>query len=376
MRVLFCSHPAIGHFFQLVGLAWAFRSAGHEVVVAIADHAETAARAGLEVVDVAPGFDLPTIAARVARDHPEMAEAVTRPVDDNVEHLAPGLAAVSRELLPRTIELADAWRPDLVVYDQPTTAGLLVAGRLGVPAVQRNLGFYRTRGMHRAVAGHLGDLVERYRLKLPEPAVTVELFPPSMLRTEPEGWFMRWVSYSGGGVLGDRLPAVPERPRVALTFGTAELGALGVESVAPLVAAAAGGDAEFVLATGDVDPAGLGTLPDNVRPIGWTPLYALLRTCAAVVHHGGPATTMTAVDAGVPQLAASTPLDPIQHGTCVAIAASGIGLHLDRAAVDAAVLDRLVHDAGLRAATERVRREMRELPSPVDTVARIVRGVA
>jgi UDP:flavonoid glycosyltransferase YjiC (YdhE family) len=374
MRVLFCSHPAVGHYFQLVQLAWAFRAAGHDVIVAIADYAETAAKAGLEVVDVAPDFDLPTIAERVNRDHPEMIEAMSRPLDNNVEAFAAGLAAVNRELMERTVALADDWRPDLVVYDQPTTVGLFVAGRLGVPAVQRNLGSNRTKKMHQAIAGYLADFVDRYEVALPEPAVTVELFPPSMLLFEPEGWFMRWVSYSGGGVLGDRLPQPPpDRPRVAVTFGTAELQALGVESLRPLVAAAGTVDAEFVLAVGDIDLGPLGALPPNVRPAGWTPMYALLRTCAGVVHHGGPATTMTALEVGIPQLVARNPMDPMQYGICQAIEASGIGFQQDRSTVDAELLGRLVSDPALRARTAEVRAEMLALPTPAATVARIER---
>ena len=61
-------------------------------------------------------------------------------------------------------------------------------------------------------------------------------------------------------------------------------------------------DAEFVLALGDADPSSLGELPDNVRAAGWVPLSALLPTCAALVHHGGAGSTLTAIDAGVTQL--------------------------------------------------------------------------
>jgi len=374
VKVLFVSHPAVGHYFQLVQLAWGFRAAGHDVIVAIADYAETAAKAGLEVVDVAPDFDLPTIAERVNRDHPEMAEAMSRPLDNNVEAFAPGLAAVNRELMERTIALADDWKPDLVVYDQPTTVGLFVAGRLGVPAIQRNLGSNRTKRMHPAIAGYLADFVEKYGIDLPEPALTIELFPPSMLLFEPEGWFMRWVSYSGGGVLGDRLPQPPpDRPRVAITFGTAELQALGVESLSPLLTAAGEVEAEFVLAVGDLDLSPLGTLPPNVRPVGWTPMYALLRTCAAVVHHGGPATTMTALEIGIPQLAARNTMDPMQYGIIQAIETSGIGLQHDRSTMDAEVLSRLVWEPSLRERIAEVRAEMLALPTPAATVARIER---
>ncbi|MBB5802450.1 UDP:flavonoid glycosyltransferase YjiC (YdhE family) [Saccharothrix ecbatanensis] len=376
MRVMFCAAPGVGHLFPLVSLAWAFRAAGHDVVVTVAEHSARAAAAGLEVVDVAPGFSSVAVFEEVARDYPDFAAtATTKPVVD-VSDWAPSIAAVNRRAVDRTVQLADEWEPDLVVYDQGATAGLFGAARRGVPAVQRNLGGNRTGRLHKAVGGYLQDLCERYRVVLPEPDVTLEAFPPSMLQYEPEGWFTRWVTYSGGAVLDDWLTRAPERPRIAITLGTIELQTFGVDSVAPLLAAAAGADAEFVLALGDVDISPLGELPPNVRSVGWVPLHVLLRTCAAVVHHGGSATTITAVDSGVPQLAAVDPRDQMQHVTCNAIRHSGVGLVCDRADVTSALLERLVVDDGLRAATAAVRAEIAGLPSPAVVVDRIADQLA
>lgn len=374
MRVLFCSHPAIGHFLQLVQLAWAFRSDGHDVLVAIADYAETAADSGLEVVDVAPDFDFASLEQQVFRDHPEIREALRRPVT-SMDGVAPGLAGISRAYMDRTIALVDDWRPDLVVYDQPTTAGLYAAARRGVPAVQRNVANIPTKRSHDRIAGYLGDVADRYGITISDPDVIIELFPPSML-DEPEGWFMRWVSYSGGGVLGDRLLEPPSRPRVAVTLGTVELRAFGVDSLAPLVAAAEGMDAEFVLALGDVDLTPLGPLPPNVRAVGWTPLYALLRTCSAVVHHGGSATTLTALEVGIPQLVARNAQDPFQYMPARAIQDSGIGLVIDREKIDADQLTWLIDDPGLAGRIAAVREEMLALPTPRAIVDRIVRLVS
>src|SRR5581483_6192195 len=48
--------------------------------------------------------------------------------------------------------------------------------------------------------------------------------------------------------------------------------------------------------------ASLGPLPSNVRIAGWVPLATLFRGCAAVVHHGGSGTMLSASVAGIPQL--------------------------------------------------------------------------
>ena len=374
MRVLFAAHPAIGHFLPLVPLAWAFQAAGHEVLVATALHHDLAARSGLEVVNVAPDFDLDAVFAKAAREHPEFMKPVDPKQAIDIEEFAGPLAAVNRPLVERLVGLADDWRPDLVVYDQATTAGLIAAGRRGVPAVQRNISGWRTNKMHEKAALYLADLCERYDVSVPAPAVTVECFPPSMLAgQEPEGWFMRWMPYSGGGVLGDRLPPPPpDRPRVAVSMGTVELQSFGVVALEPVVAAAGEVDAEFVLALGDdIDVSPLGDLPPNVRSVGWTPLNSLLRTCTAIVHHGGGGTALAAIDAGLPQLLAPHPRDAFQRTVWNAVARRGIGLVSEPEKVDAALLDRLITDEALRAATAEVRAEMTGLPTVAATVRRI-----
>lgn len=377
MRVLFVSSPGIGHLFPLVQLAWSFRTAGHDVVVALAEHTQKAAAAGLEVVDVAPDYSAVKVFEQVAKDNPRFAETVaTRPAID-LEEWGVQIAAVNRPLVDRTIALADDFTPNLVVYEQGATVGLLAAARAGVPAIQRNQSAWRTRGMHASIASFLTDLMEKHQVTLPKPSVMIESFPPSLLlEAEPEGWFMRWVPYGGGAVLGDRLPASPPRPEVAITMGTIELQAFGIGAVAPVIAAAAEVDADFVLALGDLDTTPLGKLPPNIRAVGWTPLHTLLRTCTAVVHHGGGGTVMTAIDAGLPQLLAPDPRDQFQHTARQAVSRRGIGVVSTADKVDADLLRRLIGDESMRAAVREVREEMRALPTPAETVRRLVEYVA
>src|SRR5215212_7030806 len=101
--------------------------------------------------------------------------------------------------------------------------------RAQVPAIQRNQGAWRTRGMHDATTRLLTDLLEKQGIapQLPKPRITIESFPPSMLvEGTPEGWFMRWVPYGGGTILNGR-PRPDPRPLVAVTMGTHELQAFG-----------------------------------------------------------------------------------------------------------------------------------------------------
>src|SRR5919197_879666 len=161
----------------------------------------------------------------------------------------------------------------------------------------------------------------------------------------------------------------PARPRVAVTLGTVltQVGAL--TSLTKLVDVARHLDAEFVLALGDADPSPLGELPDNVRAAGWVPLSALLPTCAALVHHGGAGSTLTAIDAGVTQLV--LPHGAVQFVNADAVARRGLGLRSETDQVDAELIDRLLTDPGLGRVASEVADEIATLPTPADLVPKI-----
>src|ERR671926_380924 len=158
-------------------------------------------------------------------------------------------------------------------------------------------------------------------------------------------------------------------PLVAATLGTVltQVGAL--TSLTKLVDVARHLDAEFVLALGDADPSPLGELPDNVRAAGWVPLSALLPTCAALVHHGGAGSTLTAIDAGVTQLVLPHGAD--QYMNADAVARRGLGLRSEPDQVDAELIDRLLTDPGLGRAASEVADEIATLPRPADLVPKI-----
>jgi UDP:flavonoid glycosyltransferase YjiC (YdhE family) len=373
MRVLFTSVPAVGHFFPIVSLALAFRAVGHDVMVALAEHSDKAAAAGLPVVDVAPGYDAVSVVRQVFVDDPEFAEAWNEDVEADIEPRAPMFAGINRPLVPGTMDLADRWRPDLVVYEQTTTVGPMVAARLGIPAVQRNIGPYTTNRAHHVAAALMGDLRERYGIgEVPGPVMTVETMPPSMLYTEPEGWFMGGASYNGGGVLGDRLPERPGRPRIAISMGGGfAIRYFGLGALEPVISAAAQVDAEFVLALGGADADTLGALPPNIRPIGWIPYGELFRTCSGVIHHGGSSTMLTALEANIPQLVVPDPADKAAPAVGRAVHRRGVGLMSSCDQVDAAMLERLLGDEKMATATAEVHEEIGSLPPPATIAARL-----
>lgn len=370
MRVMICAHPGLSHFLPMATLGWTFRAMGADVVVAIADCArEAAAISGLDVVEVAPDFDMAAVGEWVAGEHPGMAEVESGPMLNMVDW-APGLAGVNRPLVAGVVDLADAWHPDVVLYDQPTTVGLLAAQRCGAFAVQQNLGAFRTEDVHARIAGMLADLYPAAG-EIGGPAVTLEFYPPSLLPGQAEGWFRRWVPFAGGSVRPVTALVRPDRNRIVVSMGTTELQAFGLGSLDSVLGAVAGTGVEAILAVGDVDVSELGRLPSNVQQVPWTPLESLLRPGDVLVHHGGGGNVMTAIAAGVPQLIAHDPANLAHQLTVNAVNQAGIGIAGSSDSVDAGMLTELLGNDRARRASIELQAENAGLPAPAATAAAI-----
>ncbi|GAA2263031.1 salmochelin biosynthesis C-glycosyltransferase IroB [Streptomyces amakusaensis] len=367
MRVLFVTYPAIGHVFPTVPLAWALRSAGHDVLVASAGDALKAADAGLHVADVSPGFVLEDFLQSTAG---ELIARLRQPGEIDPMDGLRLFAHLNESLADGIVRTADRFKPDLIVFEQIFVAGLIAAARLGVPAVQHNFGFARGTQLRELTVSMLTETMARHGVEsVAERVPTLDIAPPSMVEPERDGWSMRPVPYNSGAVLPDWLLDERRRPRVGVTLGTATVHINGLGPVQRLVAAAAEVDAEFVLALGEVDTAALGTLPDNVRVVGWVPLTALLERCDAAVHHGGAGTTMAALNAGVPQLVLPDGADRgINAG---AVGDRGAGLNGTADDLDPVVLRRLLSDEKLSAVAREVREEIGSMPSPASLVPRL-----
>lgn len=382
MRVLVTAVPAVGHILPVIPLAQAFRAAGHEVLMALAEHTEVGVAAGLPVVDVAPGYDSVEVTSAVLRDDPVFREQVwdvKLTSESTIEPRAPMFAAINGPLLAGTVQLAEQWRPDLVIYEQTASAGPLVAARFGVPAVQQNIASLATGDAHNATAALLRDECERYRipLPLPKPLATIEVLPPSVLKVPTDGWFMGGLPYEGGGVLGTSLPSKPSRPQVAITLGggfSHEF--FGLDSLQAVIDAAAETELDYVLALGESSVDKLGSLPENVHPLGrWYPYTELFKSCSAVVHHGGGGTIRAAVGAGIAQLVVRMEADAAGVLMGDAVQDRGLGRSISPDEVTSAGLQELIDEPTFQRAAAEVQLEVADLPTPADIVARIVRAI-
>lgn len=367
MRVMISTSPGVGHIYPTVPMAWALRAAGHDVIVATGGNHDLAAKAGLQAVDAAPGVDFRAVFEGFFTQ--EMGQATRQPTD--MDFAGRLFATVSAKVTDETVRLARTWRPDVVVFTPLQAAGPLAAQVVGVPAVQHTIGIGQTADMAALLAGHFTAEYDRFDVTPTPPAAVLDVSPPSMRPDTAATWPMRFVPYNGGAVLPPWVLQPHDRPLVTVTLGSVVPRMAGMGVLKPFVEAAGAADADFVITLGGADAAVFGTPPPNVRLLDWVPFNALFAASDAVIHHGGAGTTLTALDAGLPQLVLPQGAD--QFINAAAVAKSGAGAVVDDPRqLDAERIAELLADTPMREAAQRVSAEMAGQPAPADLVSRII----
>ncbi|TWG09056.1 UDP:flavonoid glycosyltransferase YjiC (YdhE family) [Saccharopolyspora dendranthemae] len=394
MRILFTAGPAHGLTLPIVPLVWAARAAGHEVLFASASEmVDVLSRAGLPVVDVFPDHErwdaVMGAAMSPAGPTPEQLAGVP-------EWMAETFAEVARTergpfgsftlaMTEGTIEAGRAFGAELVVHTSGHPAGGLTADALGVPVLEvGNRISWSSRDADSPFRVNEDvDRLLRDRLGIPgngpEVIARIDPRPPSMgglAADEPDAfdevpwWPMRFVPFNGGSAVPDWALRRPDRPRVGVTLGTVVPLMSGTSTVMVALDALADMDVEVVLA-GKIE---LGSVPDNVRAVGYLPLSVFLPTTSLLVHHGGSGTTAAPLHHGVPQLVLPSFADnPLSAERVVG---RGVGLSHDPATVDAdtvrATVCRLLDEPEFAECARAVAEEMASQPSPSDVLQRAV----
>ena len=198
MRVLFTTFPWASHHYTMVPLAWAFRAAGHEVVVASTQALEsTITASGLPAVSVGKEVDLAGMSKgpRLANWHEE--------------RLAGLQFAMADAMVDDLVDFSRAWRPDLVVHNTVSFAGPVAAAVLGVPSISHHWG---GPGLHRVEMRRLGSeplpgyvaLFERFGAPVRSPSVWIDMCPESLrIPTSFPCLEMRYIPYNGPGTMPD-----------------------------------------------------------------------------------------------------------------------------------------------------------------------------
>ncbi|MFJ1755840.1 nucleotide disphospho-sugar-binding domain-containing protein [Kitasatospora sp. NPDC088134] len=378
MRVLFLTTPVPTHFSTLVTTAWAFRQAGHEVVVAgQPDIAATAHAAGLPTVTIGDWNDAVFALGALLPPGKRLIDTKGRPDRDDLVAGTRVWVVHAKYLLPQYLEFARAYRPDLIVADMVEYTSLIVGGVLGVPVVQQRWGTDRMSSAALDSAREaLGPLCRRLGLDgLPDPAVMLDPTPPELQAPESPGTPIRYVTFNGSGTAPAWLWAPkPAARRVVVTLGSHTMRLNGVPHVRRILEAFDGlPDTEALATVEEKYRAEIGPVPANVRMVDPVPLGLVLGSCDAVVHHGGVGTALTATAAGLPQLVLPQLLDMFTVGDLLAQA--GAGLTLDTAETQDDVpgvrkaLGALLDDPGYAAAADRLAGSMAAMPSPARVVA-------
>lgn len=378
MKVLFVSWAWSSHFYPLVPLAWALTSAGHEVRVATApDRVDTVTRTGL--IGVATGsvvafhkriegaMDLGTDASaadRVVMEQPKVVDTLD------------AFAEVATAMLDDLVELAREWQPDLVVFDQMSFAGPIVAKLRGIPSVRYLWGpdmpGYLRQLMGPSVGGPVVELFERYGFPDAQDVwgtLTLDPSPPSLQVPTPYPTRqMRFVPFNGAAPVPGWLGAPRHRPLVCVTGGTTNP-VLGRHMflVPEQATAIADLDVDVVVAVSAADSRLLGDLPANVRVVESLPLHLLLQDSDLLVSHGGAGTFMTGVHRGLPQLIIPSMPDHMFYGNLLSTAGAGVVLGSEEADAETIrkhVGELLAPDSGYAAAAARLRAENEASPAP------------
>ncbi|MGW0811615.1 activator-dependent family glycosyltransferase [Nonomuraea sp. NPDC002799] len=413
MRILFTTYPDKTIFQAMVPLAWALRTAGHEVRVAVQPtFADVVTQAGLTAVPV--GRDPSTW--RMAELSPEQVEAeragLPAPYDAAVdpaavawEPMRAGYATLLEQwhqldnfpLIAGLTEFARSWRPDLVIWESNTYAGGIAAKACGA-AHARLVWSVDVFGVARGhylrlkerqpedlradpMAGWLGAYARKYGSEFGEDLLTgqftVHQLPASLSMEAPGLDYvpMRYVPYGGPAVVPKWLWAEPERPRVALTLGTTATDRFAgyAADVQDVLTALADLDVEVVATLAESAQRGLTSVPDNARVVSWVPLHALVPTCSLVINHAGPGTLLTTAVHGVPQLTVPWDFDEPELARRAAAQGGSLTIRADQATgerVREGVL-RLLGEPSFADRAAGLRAEIRALPSPNELVARL-----
>lgn len=384
MRVLFSTTSGLGHLHPLVPLASAFADEGHDVAfttaAALAEHV-----AALGFRTLPAGLD------------PAEADARARPMREALAQLPiPERRPVSFtwrfarvEAPGKLSELNDVTRsfaPDLVVYEPCDLAAPIVAAALGIPSVRHGFGRHVTISCYERGAPEVARLWQSLGLDPPPlcgvyGSLYVDICPPGF-QTEPlpEGTRSVALRPEFPARRGEEEPlwldALPERPTVYVTLGTAFN---DPEDFRLILGALAELDGNVVATIGkDNDPAALGPLPANARVERYVSQSLVIRHADVVVSHGGSGAMLATFAAGLPAVVLPRAADQFENaGRCVELGA-GVALlpgELTAAAVRGAV-ENVLGEPAYRSAARRLADEIAAMPPARDVARQLANGAA
>jgi glycosyltransferase (activator-dependent family) len=423
MRVLFASYSDKTHFLGMVPLAWALRTAGHEVRVATQpEMVDTVTGAGLTAVPVGKDHSLWRIQERfMRRKAARWPEARQERVPE--EHLPPFQLAdvrdteltwervrngyvegmmiyrsVNEPMLAELVDFCQAWQPDLVIWEPMTYAAPIAAKVCGAAharllwsmdafgRVRYHFRRLRDARPHERGADPLGEWMStqagKYGAEFSEEMTcgqfTIDQYPPSMrLESDLHIVPMRYVPYNYAAVVPKWLWEAPKRPRIVLTLGVSTTERFGGYAIGlqGLLDSLSDLDIEIVATVADEARQNLSRVPENTRLVSFVPLHAVVPHCSVMVSHVGFGTVNTTALYGVPQIA--LPEDADAPLVARSLERSGAGLTIPMNETTGTrvreYVVRLLEDPKFTEGAARLREEMLAMPAPNELVPELER---
>lgn len=394
MRVLFVPLATPAHYYPMVPLAWAFRTAGHDVRVAGQPPITNwIINSGMPAVPVGGQYDLlsnlrkseETFLADTGRRLGDFSDLSSVPVEALRRY-----AQMRRDVNVKTAEamasdlvpFVEAWRPDLVIGDLITMVAPLAAEIAHATFVLHSWGPQMpSKNVPKvgiaAADDDLCGLYNRYGAKLRANAKThiVDPCPPSLQSWDEDLRIIcRYVPYNGSGVEPSWLRESIGLPRVCVSWSLSQDGMVGSQDdyLPKMIAALEELDVETIVTLHSVEDLDLKLASDRVRIAEAVPLQLLLPSCAVAVHHGGAGTMLTAAAHGIPQVIVPQGAGHVINASRVQ--ATGIGISFaaderDPSDVAAAISSILPAQSIWRKAAASVQEE-NEAQDPPDAVVR------
>lgn len=418
MRVLFVTIAERSHLYCMTPLAWALRTAGHEVRVAgNPSMSALITGAGLTAVPLGEDLGRAEVMAAIQAENRESQELESRnwsetdPAKLTWEHLLDlygpyawaGLGGYNNAIVGELVEYARSWQPDLVVWDPLACSGAIAAKAIGAahvrslwsadvwcamrPTFLRTMAEQPPEDREDPLAEWLTSVAEPMGVEFGEDLVTghgtLDPLPALLaLPTDANRIPIRFIPHNGPAVVPDWLRTPPERQRVCLTLGASNTESYGGDfvSIPDILAELADVDVEVVAALVPAQREQLKTLPDNVRVVESIALHTLLPTCSAIIHHGGFGSYGTALTLGVPQLIVSTLVSDHEfRGRELERHGAGVFLRTNRTTaseIKRNLVAILAEDSDYPRQAARLRDEALSNPSPNDVVTDLEKLVA
>jgi UDP:flavonoid glycosyltransferase YjiC (YdhE family) len=366
-----------GVFGPFVPLGRALLAAGHDLLMATGPDLQ--ARVHEQGFPVAVAGPSAMDGAVEAMADPAV---VAAPVDEPWHFGAAMFGAViAPAKLPALEQLAEQFRPDLVVHAPVDLAGPLLAAKRGIRSATYGFAQPLEPQLIAAFGHRVAPLWQAAGLE-PEPAggihrdTYLDPCPRSLQETDrPRAPRVLAIRPEVPGDPGAALPSwtstLGGRPVVYLSLGTVPFFNQPATFVT-LLDELARQPVDVVVTVSDLnDPAALGPQPANVHIERWLPLAPLLPLCDAVVCHGGSGTTLAGLCAGLPLVVVPRGAD--QRTNAAACLRAGVARVLDDAplsstAVCEATMAVLGPDSAERRAASRVAAEITSMATAADVV--------